>query len=336
MVQFVVSVQGATAQGNAWRHIGSRAESALRRSLYTETALTAENGGAQALLLRLPGDGHPAQALQHPFDPLLLAGALTVETRQLRLIVDVDAVSEQPYNVARQLASLDHISEGRAGWLLRADADPVAARRLAEFVSVVRSLWSSWPTESIIIDPVAGVLTDRSRVVPPAHHGEFFDVAGILNVPQPPSGSPPLTVDLGDLDESHTALPLLGLADSIVLPAHAHRARAVLSGVRSAGVTVPALLPVAVDLLDETRANRVADQLISIPQETSPQPPTAPAGLPIRGSLRAVVDTLAGWLADGVDGFVLTPGLTPSSILDVLTAVHPLLAGAPIPTEVIR
>src|SRR5688572_16592934 len=99
----------------------------------------------------------------------------------------------EPYNIARRFATLDHVSGGRAGWNVVTTADLPSARnfgldavpdharryaRASEFTDVVKALWDSWEIDAFIGDKAAGRFIDPAKVHPIAHRGEFFAVQG--------------------------------------------------------------------------------------------------------------------------------------------------------------
>jgi FMN-dependent oxidoreductase (nitrilotriacetate monooxygenase family) len=113
----------------------------------------------------------------------------------------------EPYNIARRFATLDHVSGGRAGWNVVTTADAGSARnfgrtapadhaqryaRADEFTNIVKALWDSWEDDAFVGDRDAGRFVDTSKLLPIAHHGEFFDVHGPLNLPRTPQGHPVL------------------------------------------------------------------------------------------------------------------------------------------------
>ncbi|MFI6481059.1 LLM class flavin-dependent oxidoreductase [Nonomuraea sp. NPDC050663] len=148
-------------------------------------------------------------------EPTLLLTALATATSRIGLIATASTSYNEPYNLARRFASLDHISGGRAGWNIVTTAGADAARnfnlddlpahrhryeRAAEFVDVSIKLWDSWDDEAPIGDKDAGVWGDTDKIYPAAHRGEFFQVAGALNVPRPPQGHP-LLVQAGSSED---------------------------------------------------------------------------------------------------------------------------------------
>lgn len=140
-----------------------------------------------------------------PFEPLTLAAALAFATSRIGIVTTASTSYHEPYNVARMLASLDHLSRGRVAWNIvtsftgheNFDSAPLAepARRYGraqEFLDVVTALWRSWPEESFVDDKAAGIHVDVDRVRPIDHEGEHFWVRGPLDVPSPAGGRPVL------------------------------------------------------------------------------------------------------------------------------------------------
>ncbi|MGF7190604.1 FMN-dependent oxidoreductase (nitrilotriacetate monooxygenase family) [Robbsia andropogonis] len=156
-------------------------------------------------------DFRPLLALE----PTMVLTAIAAATSHIGLIGTVSTSYNEPYNVARRFATLDHISAGRAGWNIVTTADVASARnfgkaevaaherryaRASEFTDVVKKLWDSWDDNAFIGDKVAGAFVDTNKVRPVGHQGDFFDVAGPLNVPRSPQGHPVLIQAGGSVD----------------------------------------------------------------------------------------------------------------------------------------
>jgi FMN-dependent oxidoreductase (nitrilotriacetate monooxygenase family) len=120
----------------------------------------------------------------------------------------------EPFNLARQYASLDHISGGRVGWNIVTtwapgaeqnfgrEAQPSHQDRYAtaeEFMQVATGLWDSWADDALLDDQAAGRFADPRRIRALNHAGTHYRVAGPLNVPRPPQGWPVL-VQAGSSD----------------------------------------------------------------------------------------------------------------------------------------
>lgn len=140
-------------------------------------------------------------------EPTVLLAALAGVTEHIGLIATASTTYNEPFNLARRFASLDHISGGRAGWNIVTTAGVDAARnfnlddlpahrdryaRAAEFIDVSIKLWDSWDDDAPLGDKENGVWGDASKLYPPQHVGRYFKVAGALNVPRSPQGYPVL------------------------------------------------------------------------------------------------------------------------------------------------
>jgi FMN-dependent oxidoreductase (nitrilotriacetate monooxygenase family) len=201
----------------AWRLPESDPFANVRVEHYQELARIAERGRLDSLFLAdQPAlwnsiGRRPAGALE----PTVLLAALAGVTRHIGLIATASTTYNEPYNLARRFASLDHISGGRAGWNVVTTAGLDAARnfnldelpahrdryeRAAEFIEVARKLWDSWEDGAPRGDKESGVWGDDSRIHPAGHVGRFFKVAGALNVPRSPQGHP-LLVQAGSSDD---------------------------------------------------------------------------------------------------------------------------------------
>ncbi|MEV6116148.1 LLM class flavin-dependent oxidoreductase [Streptomyces sp. NPDC052109] len=201
----------------AWRlpHSNPRADFDLRH--WIELAQLAESAKFDSLFLAdgpaLIGTGEfrpPGQ-----LEPLTLLTALSQATSRIGLIATVSSTYNEPYNLARRLASVDHVSGGRAGWniVTSAGADEAAnfglddrpghAERYAradEFLKVAKALWDSWEYEAVVADRTKGRYADPARLHRLGHEGRYFKVAGPLNVERPPQGYP-LLVQAGSSED---------------------------------------------------------------------------------------------------------------------------------------
>jgi N-acetyl-S-(2-succino)cysteine monooxygenase len=155
-------------------------------------------------------DGLAMDTGDHPsfvsrFEPLTLLSALSMVTTHIGLGATVSTSFGEPYHVARAFASLDHISNGRAGWNVVTSTHEKAALNFSkgklaehdlryeiatEFVDVVRGLWDCWDDDAIVRDRSTGTFIDKSKVRPLDHKGRFFQVKGPLNIERSPQGHP--------------------------------------------------------------------------------------------------------------------------------------------------
>lgn len=137
-------------------------------------------------------------------DAVLVAAAIAPLTHRIGLVPTSVVTHTEPFHMAKALATLDHVSHGRAGWMPIISDDPAEAahfgRRtitesapeltteVADYVEVVRRLWDSWEDDAIIRDAATGRFVDREKIHDIDFQGEFFSVKGPLITPRPPQG----------------------------------------------------------------------------------------------------------------------------------------------------
>ncbi len=154
------------------------------------------------------------QAARTWLEPLTVLAALAVSTSRIGLIATASTTYIEPFNLARQFASIDHISNGRAAWNIVTSWLATAARnyggagqvshadryaRGEEFMTVVKALWDSWADDAVLDDRAGGRYAQPDRIRPINHRGDFYQVAGPLNLPRVPQGRPVL-VQAGSSD----------------------------------------------------------------------------------------------------------------------------------------
>jgi N-acetyl-S-(2-succino)cysteine monooxygenase len=199
----------------AWRHPAARAEHATDLRTFARFAQTAERGMLQSLFVAdSPGGGRDVIGWNGGLEPLTLLSALAAVTEHIGLIGTSSTTFTEPYNLAREFASLDHLSRGRAGWNIVTSSNTEAAYnystepashaaryvRAAEFVEVVTALWDSWEDDAQVYDQAAGRQVDFDKVHTIDHVGQAYRVRGPLNAPRSPQGWP-LLVQAGSSDD---------------------------------------------------------------------------------------------------------------------------------------
>jgi FMN-dependent oxidoreductase (nitrilotriacetate monooxygenase family) len=156
-------------------------------------------------VLNMPMAALRRSATVTSFDPLTLLPALAVLTERIGLIATASTTYNDPYHIARKFSSLDHISNGRAGWNLVTTSNPDAAlnfgleehvehgeryRRGREFYDVVTGLWDSWADDAFCMDVESGIFFDPDKLHVLNHKGEHLSVRGPLNIARPVQGWP--------------------------------------------------------------------------------------------------------------------------------------------------
>lgn len=139
------------------------------------------------------------------FDPLINLTAISQVTKHIGLVPTVSSTFTNPYSVARQLLSLDHVTQGRVGWNLvtsmtdleaqnhSMDALPAHKDRYEkahEFAKVVNGLFETWQSESFSPNREKGTILDTSQITPINHKGKYFGVRGPISTPASPQGRP--------------------------------------------------------------------------------------------------------------------------------------------------
>ena len=140
-------------------------------------------------------------------DPMPILGALAAVTNHIGLGATRSTTYDAPYNIAREFATLDHISAGRAAWNIVTSMNDGEALnfgsvphlghderydRADEFMEVALKLWKSWEPDALVLDRERGIYADPDKVHYLNHTGKWFQSRGPLNIPQSPQGRPVL------------------------------------------------------------------------------------------------------------------------------------------------
>ena len=215
MMRLGLSIRGHGYHPAAWRHPDVPAEGTLDIQHYVRSARIAERGKIDMIFF---ADGAGIRQADSPrgslsrtgrdmveLEPMTLLPALAMVTRDVGLVTTASTTYNEPYNLARKFATLDLISNGRAGWNVVASWSEHEAQnfglettldydtryaRSAEFVDVVKGLWDSWDDGALVFDKGAGQYFDDTKMHVLDHHGRFFKVRGPLNVACMPQGHP--------------------------------------------------------------------------------------------------------------------------------------------------
>ena len=210
-----MSIRGLGYHPAAWRHPDVPADGTLRFEHYARSAQLAEHGKCDLIFF---ADGIGLRERDIPrgslarsgyeiveMEPLTLLPALAVVTKHIGLVTTASTTYNEPFNMARKFATLDLISNGRAGWNVVTSWSEAEARnfnreqhvdyntryaRAAEFVEVVKGLWDSWEEDAFRFDKQSGSFFDEGKMHVLDHKGKFFTVRGPLNVARPPQGHP--------------------------------------------------------------------------------------------------------------------------------------------------
>jgi FMN-dependent oxidoreductase (nitrilotriacetate monooxygenase family) len=200
----------------AWRHPASSPLALTDIRYYQDVAQRAEAAKFDSIFIadQLALGEDVAQAPRIWLEPVTTLAALAMATSRIGMIATASTTYTEPFNLARQFASIDHISSGRVAWNIVTSWLAAAARNFGgtgqvshadryargeEFMTVVKALWDSWAEDAIADDRAGGHYARPDRVRPINHRGDFYQVAGPLNMPRCPQGRPVL-VQAGSSD----------------------------------------------------------------------------------------------------------------------------------------
>jgi alkanesulfonate monooxygenase SsuD/methylene tetrahydromethanopterin reductase-like flavin-dependent oxidoreductase (luciferase family) len=245
--------------------------------------------------------------------------------------------------VSKNIATLDHVSLGRAGWKVTVsttDADAALFGRkpaapldelyaeASDAIEVVARLWDSWEDDAVIRDQPTGRYIDRDKVHYVDFEGRFFNVRGPSITPRSPQGQPLVAIDATSAPAVHVAGEQADLAfvehpdvASTVAARDEIRALGEAAGRDPDAVAVLA----TVDVLLAPDTGRARDERARLDELAGDGPPPSNA-LDFVGTPLALADVMEEWYRAGaVDGFVLRPALLPRGLTQLVDEVVPIL-----------
>ncbi len=202
-----VFIAGTGHHVASWRHPNAVSDAAMNLDYLKQLAKKAEEGKLDLLFL---ADSLSINQTSHPnvltrFEPLTLLSSIAESTSSIGLAATASTTYSEPFHIARQFASLDHLSGGRAAWNVVTSSIEETAKnfsgeehlahhkryeRAEEFVEVVKGLWDSWEEDALVRNKETGEFFESSKLHELRHKGEFFSVRGPLNVSRTPQGQP--------------------------------------------------------------------------------------------------------------------------------------------------
>lgn len=206
-LKFGALIHGVGGNVSVWRHPEIPSDASVNFPFYVQQAKTAETGLFDLVFI---ADGLYINEKSIPhflnrFEPITILSALAAATQRIGLVGTLSTSYSEPFTVARQFASLDHISGGRAGWNVVTSPLEGSARnygrtehpthderyRIAEeYLEVARGLWDSWEDDAFVRDKASGVFFDPEKMHRLNHKGKYFSVEGPLNISRSRQGHP--------------------------------------------------------------------------------------------------------------------------------------------------
>ncbi|MDI2588967.1 LLM class flavin-dependent oxidoreductase [Psychrobacillus sp. NEAU-3TGS] len=193
----------------SWKHPSSNPNASIDIKQLQNLANMAERGKFDIAFvadsLAINHDSHPQ--ILNRLDPIIQITALAAATEKIGLGATASSTYSEPYVLARQVSSVDHISGGRAAWNLVTTADATGEtaqnfsrkkhwehdhryERAEEFIDVVKGLWDSWEDDAFVYNKETGQFYDREKVHEINYKGEYFSVKGPLNIARSKQGQP--------------------------------------------------------------------------------------------------------------------------------------------------
>lgn len=202
-------IHGVGEKMTDWRHPEMPGDASVSLEFYKQQAKKSEEGKfdfvfiADALYITEHSNPH----YLNRFEPLTILSALAAVTSHIGLVGTLSTTYSEPFHAARQFASLDMLSGGRAGWnVVTSGLEKTALnfskkvedhpdhetryRRAAEFIEVMQGLWSSWEEDAFIRHKESGVFFNKDKMHELNHIGEFFQMKGPLNIARSKQGEP--------------------------------------------------------------------------------------------------------------------------------------------------
>ncbi|WP_338448904.1 LLM class flavin-dependent oxidoreductase [Niallia oryzisoli] len=200
-------IHGVGGGWGDWRHPDSLPNASTNWDFYKQQAQIAEAGKMDFVFIAdsVSINENSSPHYLNRFEPMTILSAIAGNTNHIGLVGTVTVSYSEPYTLARQFSSLDHISHGRAGWnvvtsWLSGTADnysrnhhpshPERYQIAQEFLDVTKGLWDSWEDDAFVYDKESGVFFDKEKLHPLNHKGKYFSVKGPLNIARSKQGQP--------------------------------------------------------------------------------------------------------------------------------------------------
>ncbi|WP_050795885.1 LLM class flavin-dependent oxidoreductase [Parafrankia sp. EUN1f] len=359
-----VALDGCGWHPAAWREAEARPGELFSGRYWTELVGEAEHGRLDFVTIedtlalqssRFDGPDERVDEVRGRLDAVLIAARVAPRTRGIGIVPTAVVTHTEPFHLSKAIATLDHVSSGRAGVRVRVAGSPADAAHFgrrdvpvppaspgalpAEFVAdlfdeagdyveVVRRLWDSWEDDAEIRDVATGRFIDREKLHYIDFAGRWFSVRGPSIVPRPPQGQPLVTA------LAHADLPYRFAARSAdlvhVTPSDAADAARIVAEVRAAWQAAgrPAAdARVFADLvvfLDDDPGRAVARRERLDERSGRRRPYRSDARIFV-GTPAGLADLIEQWSGLGIDGFQLRPAVLPTDLVAITRGLAPEL-----------
>jgi alkanesulfonate monooxygenase SsuD/methylene tetrahydromethanopterin reductase-like flavin-dependent oxidoreductase (luciferase family) len=338
-----VALGGAGWHPAAWTEPDARSTELLNARYWIDLVTEARSGLLDFVTIedsyRLNGpadgeiDGPPPRApdpVRGRLDAVMIASRIAPLVPDIGLLPVAITTLTEPFLVSAQIATLDFISGGRAGWLaqvpVRADdggyvgprtvpTGPAILAEAAEHIDVVRRLWDSWEDGAEIRDAVANRFIDRDRIHPIDFEGAYLKIKGPSITPRPPQGQP-IVAMLGDGKAAREVADRS--ADVVLLQAGTEPSlRATIGQSRASQVLADVVVFLDSDHEQAVERRAWLDADIPAPRPTIP--------FVFTGTPAELADLLIDWRELGLSGFRLHPAAIPHDLEAITRMLVPVL-----------
>jgi alkanesulfonate monooxygenase SsuD/methylene tetrahydromethanopterin reductase-like flavin-dependent oxidoreductase (luciferase family) len=303
------------AHAGGWRAQGPVAPRPFDAARLAGLVATAQHGLLDFLLFDDSVALRPQRgaALQGRLDAALVSARLAPRSAGIGLVATVDTTHTEPFHVSKAIATIDHVSGGRAAWQLGWSTDAASAaafgrrpapdevdalREAEEAVEVVERLWDSWEDDAEIRDEATHRFVDRDKLHYVDFEGVHFAVKGPSITPRSPQGRPPVVVRA----DSPLSLDLAGRRADVVR--------------------------VLVDLVTVVgQDRRSAQERLDLLEELGGEQGGLPEGVLTHvGTAVDLADLLEDWFdAGAADGFTLRPASLDTDLRAIVGGTVPVL-----------
>jgi alkanesulfonate monooxygenase SsuD/methylene tetrahydromethanopterin reductase-like flavin-dependent oxidoreductase (luciferase family) len=240
-ISLALHLDGDGAHPAAWREANHPPDQLLTGRRVAHLVTQAETAG---FAIATFGGGHlpPGSApnITARIDAVQQAAFAGPITNRIGLVPEIEATFVEPFHTSNQISTVDHVSQGRGGWIVIAHGDaesartygfdpitdPISLRReVRDVIEVSRRLWDSWEDDAVIRDTETWRYIDREKLHYADFVGETFSIKGPSFVPRPPQGQPVIFGDYGLVDPAEIEVTIVHGRDLDGLKAEANRAR---------------------------------------------------------------------------------------------------------------
>ncbi|WP_291049408.1 LLM class flavin-dependent oxidoreductase [Herbiconiux sp.] len=367
-LHLAVALEGTGWHPASWREPAARPTEIFTPGYWLDLVRAAEAGGVDFVTIedsfglqssRFGAADDRVDQLRGRLDALLIASYVAPRISRIGLVPTVTTTHTEPFHVATALQTLDHVSEGRAGWQPRISASPDDAASVGrrtvpaldleayrrgegqaivhelfdeagEVVDAVRRVWDSWEDDAIVRDVDSGRFLDGEKVHYTEFEGRYVRIKGASITPRSPQGQPPV------IALAHATVPFefaAAHADAVCITPHTpEQLREILAEVHDAEARLrPTSLPpllVYADLvvLLEDNAEDAAAALERLDDQAGDT--LASDALVVASTPAALVERLREGQRLGLDGFRLRPARLPADLDTITRSVVPALEQA--------